>query len=423
LIEISVSYVFAIYFAALVVGMAQDFVGSNNINLLVPSGQFGTRLTGGDDAASPRYIFTYLSPIARHLFPEVDDMLLTHREDDGHVIEPYFYCPIIPLLLVNGSEGIGTGWSTYIPPHNPHDVLAYVRAKLDDSVNLPEIRPWVRGFDGSLTLLEKGRGYLSVGKVEPQSRKTVLISELPVGRWTNDYKAHLLKMREKGEIQSFVDNHTTTKVSFTVSLKGVKLDQMMKSASGLHKAFKLQSNLLTTNMHAFGADKTILKFDSASSVADHYFPVRLALYHDRKSVLESEMNHAAVVLRNKARFIEAVSSGQIDLIGGKRSKEETVGILRELGFASVAELQEIKNTNVLAERLKVEDETDSNTLSQKGPGDYDYLLNMPLSSLTSDKINDLHSEASKTENDLLEIRKKSPKDLWRADLDKLEPYL
>jgi DNA topoisomerase-2 len=266
-----------------------------------------------------------------------------------------------------------------------------------------------------------GTGYLSVGKVEPQSHKTVLISELPVGRWTSDYKAHLLKMRDKGEIQSFVDNHTTTKVSFTVSLKSIQLDRMM--TSDLHKAFKLQSNLLTTNMHAFGADNTILKFDSASSIADHYFPLRMALYHDRKSVLESEMNHAATVLRNKARFIEAVSGGQIDLIGGKRSKEETVGILRELDFASAAELQEIRNTNVLAERLKDEDETDSHTFNEKAPGDYDYLLNMPLSSLTSDKINDLHSEASKTENDLSEIRKKSPRDLWRADLDKLEPHL
>lgn len=401
--------------------MAQDFVGSNNINLLVPSGQFGTRLTGGNDAASPRYIFTYLSPVARHLFPEVDDMLLKHREDDGQVIEPYFYCPIIPLVLVNGSQGIGTGWSTYIPPHNPRDVLSYIRAKLDDSIDLPDIRPWVRGFEGSLTLHEKGTGYLSVGKVKPESSKTLLISELPVGRWTNDYKAHLLKMRDKGEIQSFVENHTTTKVSFTVLLKTIQLDRLMKS--GLHKAFKLQSNLPTTNMHAFGADNTILKFDSASSIADHYFPLRLALYQDRKSALESELNHAAAVLRNKARFIEAVSSGQIDLIGGKRSKEETVGILRELDFASATELQAIKNEKGLAQKIKDESESDSQTLSEKGNGGYDYLLNMPLSSLTTDRISDLQSEASKTENELSEIRKKSPIDLWRSDLDKLEPYL
>lgn len=85
--------------------MAQDFVGSNNINLLVPSGQFGTRLTGGADAASPRYIFTHLAPITRILFPEEDDVLLNYLEDDGQSIEPEFFCPVIPLLVVNGSQG------------------------------------------------------------------------------------------------------------------------------------------------------------------------------------------------------------------------------------------------------------------------------------------------------------------------------
>lgn len=85
--------------------MAQDFVGSNNINLLEPSGQFGTRRLGGSDAASPRYIFTRLTPIARRLFPEEDDILLTYREDDGQMIEPEYYCPVIPFLLVNGAGG------------------------------------------------------------------------------------------------------------------------------------------------------------------------------------------------------------------------------------------------------------------------------------------------------------------------------
>ena len=111
--------------------MAQDFVGSNNLNLIMPIGQFGTRLAGGADAASPRYIFTHLSPLARYVFPDADDSLLTYREDDGQQIEPEFFCPVIPLLLVNGSQGIGTGWSTFIPSYSPLDVLRYIRAKLD----------------------------------------------------------------------------------------------------------------------------------------------------------------------------------------------------------------------------------------------------------------------------------------------------
>lgn len=159
--------------------MAQDFVGSTNINLLHPSGQFGTRLAGGTDAASPRYIFTHLSPVTRLIFPEVDDSLLDYLEDDGQKIEPKFYYPIIPLLLCNGCQGIGTGWSTFVPPHNPRDVLECVKAKLAESP-LPGISPWVRGFNGHISLKDDKSGYRTTGICERTSRKSVLIKELPV---------------------------------------------------------------------------------------------------------------------------------------------------------------------------------------------------------------------------------------------------
>lgn len=146
--------------------MAQDFVGSNNINLLEPRGQFGTRMAGGKDAASPRYIFTCLSPIARLLFPEVDDSQLMHLEDDGVIIEPKYYCPIVPLLLINGVQGIGTGWSSFIPTHNAMDVLDHVRAKLNGDHILPVINPWVRGFTGKLEVIEDKAGYRSTGIVQ-----------------------------------------------------------------------------------------------------------------------------------------------------------------------------------------------------------------------------------------------------------------
>lgn len=120
----------------------------------------------GKDAASPRYIFTQLSPVARLLFPEVDDPLLSHLEDDGVMIEPKFYCPIIPLILVNGVQGIGTGWSSYIPSHDAVGILKYIRAKLNSESDLPEIRPWVRGFTGHFEGKEDGSGYRSVGLVK-----------------------------------------------------------------------------------------------------------------------------------------------------------------------------------------------------------------------------------------------------------------
>lgn len=404
-----------------VIGMAQDFVGSNNINLLVPSGQFGTRLAGGADAASPRYIFTHLAPIARCLFPEVDDALLTYREDDGQLIEPEFYCPVIPLLLVNGSQGIGTGWSTFIPPHNPVDVLDYIRAKLDGAEEKPLIRPFARGFNGKIEALGDGTGYVTRG-IARASGKSVAIGELPLRCWTSAYKEQLLRMRDRGDISSFVENHTTTKVSFTVQLKAATISRMM--ATGLEKAFKLETNLRTTNMNAFDENYQMRKFDSAESIADAFFPNRLALYYDRKSVLESETNHDAAVFRNKAQFIEAVTTGQVDLMGGKKTKEQTTTTLQNMGLTKSTELKAIRDNNALAKRRRVEGDTDGIAeLDVPLSSEYDYLLNMPLSSLTAEKIADLKQEASKKEHDFDQLQNTSPEDLWRADLDKLAALL
>jgi DNA topoisomerase II len=112
-----------------IINMAQNFVGSNNLPLLYPSGQFGTRLQGGKDAASPRYVFTKLMKYARNIFPVEDDPLLEYRDDDGYTVEPVYYVPIIPMALVNGCDGIGTGWSTSIPMYNPIDLIEWIENK------------------------------------------------------------------------------------------------------------------------------------------------------------------------------------------------------------------------------------------------------------------------------------------------------
>ncbi len=411
--------------------MAQDFVGSNNINLLIPSGQFGTRLMGGSDAASPRYIFTHLSPIARLLFPEADDMLLNYKEEDGQQIEPEFFCPIIPLLLVNGCQGIGTGWSTFIPQHDPRDVLSYIRAKLDGENDKPSIRPWVNGFKGNLSADSSQGAYTTEGVINKTSRSSFEISELPVGVWTHDYKKTLVSMLSKGEIKSFTENHTTTSVKFDVKVNIAKLARLDKN--DIHKFFKLRNALSTRNMHAFTPDMVIVKYDSPEQIADAFFPVRLDLYSDRKSVLESNMEYSAMLMRNKARFIEAVSEGKIDLLYGKKSKESAIDMLSELGFSTQSSLETIKKNNSVEKRrdnatidqnaaspFEQDDERSSDKTRNR---DYDYLLNMPLSSLTSEKIENLSDDASKMDKQLKNIRETSPSDLWREDLDRLEPHL
>lgn len=399
-----------------IIGMAQDFVGSNNINLLVPSGQFGTRIMGGADAASPRYIYTYLAPIARSLFPEADDTLLSYLEDDGQQIEPEFYCPIIPLLVVNGCQGIGTGWSTFIPPHSANDVLEYILAKLDGAERLPKIHPFARGFQGRIEPDPNGNGYVSFGRSSCISDRTILIDELPLRCWTNKYKGILLKMRDRGEVTSFVENHNTSKVSFLVTLKSAQLARMTQA--GLEKSFKLKTNLQTTNMHAFNKDGQICKFDTAESIVEAFFPVRMQLYQDRIALLQSLLNYEASILRNKAGFIKAVTSGDIDLTSGRRSKQETSKMLKERGFLDSVELNAIKNENVLWKRRQFASEKGEGG-SNLEPMNFDYLLNMPLSSLTSEKIRELGEHAATKDKELEEMKSTTPVDLWRRDLQKL----
>ena len=167
--------------------------------------------------------------------------LLNYKEEDGQQIEPEYFCPVIPLLLINGCKGIGTGWSTNIPQHNPRDVLTYIRARIGGKKILSEIKPWVKDFTGDITI--KRESYLTRGVITQSSDTSVSITELPIGVWTNSYKKELVDMMKKGKIQSFVENHTTTKVSFDVKVNASDLERLLHS--DIYSSFKLQNKLST----------------------------------------------------------------------------------------------------------------------------------------------------------------------------------
>ncbi|CAE8687447.1 unnamed protein product, partial [Polarella glacialis] len=182
-----------------IIGMAQTFVGTNNINLFAPCGQFGTRNQGGKDHAAARYIFTKLMPAARCVFPEEDDPVLESQTEEGQNIEPRWYCPVIPLVLVNGAEGIGVGWSTSVPNYNPRDIIANVRSHLAGDALRP-MTPWYCGFKGTITPSpgEKAGRYDVMGVVTKRGISRVEITELPVRRWTQAGAmgyGYLLKMK------------------------------------------------------------------------------------------------------------------------------------------------------------------------------------------------------------------------------------
>jgi DNA topoisomerase-2 len=243
----------------------------------------------------------------------------------------------------------------------------------------------VKGFEGGITVDSKRGDYVTEGIITPQKNSSVVISELPVGVWTNDYKATLVAMLKKAEIKSFSQNHTTTTVSFNVKVNAAKLNRLLKG--DMLKTFKLRKALSTRNMHAFTTDMKIARYNSPEEIADAFFPVRLDLYADRKSVLESNMEYSASLMRNKARFIEAVSANKIDLLHGRKSKEATTALLEEMEFSKQSELDAIKSNNNITQRREssnvVMDEFMSDEESAKGAAkEYDYLLNLPLSSLT-----------------------------------------
>ena len=172
-----------------IVGMAQNFCGSNNINLLEPIGQFGSRLKGGKDFAQSRYLNTHLSSLANIIFNKLDNPIYENNVDDGVVVEPTFYMPIIPMILANGTNGIGTGWSTNVPQYNPIDIVANLSLLMNNEGPV-EMMPWFRGFCGKVEKYNDNH-WITRGKYKLVGNNKVEVSELPIGVWTDKYKALL----------------------------------------------------------------------------------------------------------------------------------------------------------------------------------------------------------------------------------------
>lgn len=381
-----------------IVNLAQDYVGSNNINLFVPNGQFGTRLQGGSDSASERYIFTHLSPITRFLFPEADDKVLKYLDDDGTPVEPMWYAPVMPMVLVNGSKGIGTGFSTDIPCFNPISITKYMQAKLSgaDTSGI-EIGLHYEGFKGTIKKVDEQR-YLIRGCHEIVDEKTVRITELPVGTWTDDYKAFLEKLiegdaKKKSIVKDYVDMSTDRLIDITVTFAPGHVADLQASegdygCNGLEKTLKLYTTQTTTNMHMFDETEKLKKFDSPEDVIDAYLRVRHEVYVTRKKYQLKDLESDARKLSNKARFITAVLEDTIDLRGKKNANVCTM--LSDMGFDVV-------------------DDDES----------YAYLVKMPMNSVTHENVERLNTERNAKLTELNELQKTTETQLWTRELAQL----
>lgn len=392
-----------------IVNMAQNFVGSNNINLLEPKGQFGTRLRGGEDSASERYIFTHLGKIARSLFPQADDNVLTYLDDDGTQVEPIYYAPVIPMILVNGSKGIGTGFSTDIMCYDPIAIIDELCVRLKgEETNFSNIAPYYEGFKGTITALNEGKTkYLVKGCYELVSPKQVRITELPVGTWTDDYKEYLEELisgdKEKDKdkkkecvVRDYNDMSTDKVVDITVTFAVGAIAKLMEDTkgceqgcNGLEKLLKLYSTRTTTNMHMFDEKEKLCHFNSVAEVVEHFMGVRLEGYVMRKASQIKELTREMEVLKNKARFITEVLDSTIDMRGKKR--------------------EQVSEMLSKAEYKKLDDDDD-----------YRYLVKMPMDMVTAENVEQLNAEKEKKIAELNALQSTSEKQIWMRELEELK---
>jgi DNA topoisomerase-2 len=415
---------------AAIVGMAQNYVGSNNINLLVPSGQFGTRLQGGKDSASERYIFTYLNPITRMIYRENDDAILKYLDDDGFLVEPIFYAPIIPMILVNGTKGIGTGFSTDIMCYNPTEIIQYLKNKLTGGQGPQEFIPYYEGFKGTIIKIQ-GDGtttpnnttspkFLIKGKYEVVAPDKIRITELPIGTWTDDYKEFLESLIDSVDksgkkitplIKDYDDMSKDTSVEFIVTLSKGKLAELEAvkhdhGCNGIEKSFKLYTTNSTSNMNLFDAKDKLKKYTHVSDIIDDYYVTRLEMYQTRKNYMIDAIEKLLVVLSNKTRYIKEILDDVIDL--RKKSKADVVKMLTDRGY--VSQNQQTQTT---------ESETETDGSGNTNTTGFNYLIKMTMDSVTSENVDRLSKEYQIKQTELENSKNKTIETMWLEELDEL----
>jgi DNA topoisomerase-2 len=381
-----------------IINMAQTFVGSNNINLLEPNGQFGTRLHGGDDSASERYIFTLLNKMTRSIFPEADDAVLTYLDDDGTLVEPEYYVPIIPFALMNGISGIGTGFSCNIPSYNPQQMIDCLRAKLKKQEYTDEFVPYYEGFKGTIRKVEDKK-YLVKGKYEKIGTDKIRITELPIGTWTMPYTSFLEGLMDgsnkngkkiPASIRDFTSVCTEVSVDFEVTFPRGNLEELESKCDGINgieKLLKLTTTISSTNMHMFDADRKLHKYGSIEEILNDFYKVRIDVYGKRKAYLIDILEKKLVKLSNKARYIQETLVNVIDL------RRKTAQVVTELLTERTFDLID---------------------------GDYKYLIKMPMDSVTEENVASIMKDKENAVNELELLRKTSLEKMWLSELDTLE---
>lgn len=357
-----------------IINLAQDFTGSNNINFLKPIGQFGSRYNNA--AASPRYIYTALNEVTRKIFRPEDDAILKYIEDEGMTIEPEYYIPVIPTILVNGALGLGTGWSTKIPMWNVHDIIQYMKNVILHKP-LNKINYYYRDFKGEIIPVKNG--FISQGVYSVSGNK-IEITEIPLETSGESYKEFLHSLVLSGRLQDVVEKNTEV-ISFVVTV----LDN--KILEDPVKELKLQKAILTSNMHLFDKNGLIKKYNNVYEIINEWMTCRFPWYAIRKRYLISELSGQLNVVSSKYRFLQMIMKDE--LVVYRRKRDDVLADLQKNEFKMVSD-------------------------------SYDYLLKMPVTSFTEEMLEKLQKEIDDISGRLEDVKKTSVEQMWLNDLDDVE---
>lgn len=342
---------------ATIVGLAQDYTGSNNLSYFVPLGQFGNRLS--PTASAGRYIYTKPSPVLRKMFMPDDDLILEHLDEDGDIIEPKFYLPILPNILINGSEGMGTGFATKILTYNPNDLKDAVLAILTKQ-NVKRLIPWFKGFTGKVEALSE-KQYQIFGSFKREGATTIHVTELPVGVYLDQYKEHLNKLIESGFIKDYDSYSTDTKFHFKLTCPKSALQESDDSLMSKLKLVSKVSENLTVWITDNDTNK-IKAFKDANELLEYFVSVRLPYYEKRRLALITQLNHDLEILEEKSKFIEYYLENSIAI--SKMKKTELYKTLESNGFKNIEVLLSIKIYNLTLEAIETLNKSIKKTLKE-----------------------------------------------------------
>lgn len=347
-----------------------------------------SRLQAGKDSASSRYINTRLASVTTSIFHPDDSDILRYLEDDGLSIEPDWYIPIIPTVLVNGVEGIGTGYSSFIPCYNEKDIIRNLTSLMNDEP-MVEMVPYYKGFKGEIVAVGENT-YHSKGVYKKVNSTKIEITELPVGKATEDYKEFL----ESDNVEKFIkdyENHSTEEdVRFIVEFKNKDIMEAMITSGDIYKEMKLYKQFGTTNMNLFDRNNKIKKYSSTNEIIREFYEVRMEYYDKRKEYLTGLYKRQFDIAEARVRFIMAIIDDRLKVF--KKKKSEIEEQLVTLIFPKI-------------------DMTGGNTPS------YKYLTDMAIYNFSQEKIDELLKQKKEKKIQLEELMEKETDDMWIDDLD------